>query len=475
MSIPVTCPECDSHFHVGDEFAGKPGRCPECAAVIEVPDPDKETDTPPERVDPHPFWTPRGVEAFEEMPSRSREPRAERPLDPMQQHRADYAEPRPRFDPAARAAKWKAVAHGLRNLMVAVTLIAVDELVGTSFLLVDGVKEAAQQQNFGPREKALIIGHGLIAGLCILMWMFGRIGCARVPYVPARRLAVPAGVIAGLTGMTGLIGMTLFILGFAMLQQGNMAGFGLAGIGECALLPAMFGFVIAEVLGVWSQIRMAEGLHDLTFGRTSKVMMTVLVLLTSLVVCGSCLLFMLVVAAVEKANQKQQQQLQQQQQQPAPIVQPAEEPPPNDPAPAKKGIEDNETKKTNDGQASPRKDQEPKKKDIGPKDKDVPPVDAGKAEPKKKDAEQAPPVVKNAQGPAGKKGQGQQQPPPPEIDPAEHPEVVYGITIFALLIALTYAGFCLVCFQSGRRAIQREIQHLVGNPHDHDDHHGGRY
>src|SRR4051812_36867543 len=129
MSIPVTCPECQSHFHVGDEFAGQPGRCPECAAVIEVPDPAAAPDAPEERVDPQPYWTPRGVEAFAEMPSRSREPRPEERRDDMRQHRADYAEPkpryddpRPRFDPVARAAKWKAVAHGLRNLMVAVTL-----------------------------------------------------------------------------------------------------------------------------------------------------------------------------------------------------------------------------------------------------------------------------------------------------------------------------------------------------------------
>ena len=40
MSIPVTCPECQSHFHVGDEFAGRPGRCPECTAILQVPDPD---------------------------------------------------------------------------------------------------------------------------------------------------------------------------------------------------------------------------------------------------------------------------------------------------------------------------------------------------------------------------------------------------------------------------------------------------
>ncbi|HEX3151927.1 MAG TPA: hypothetical protein VHR66_27895, partial [Gemmataceae bacterium] len=371
MSIPVTCPECQSHFHVGDEFAGQPGRCPECAAVIEVPNPADAASDPVDRVDPHPYWTPRGVEAFEELPRKTREPRPEERRDPIRQDLRDRLEPGPRFDAAARAAKWKAVSHGLRNLMVAVTLIAVDQAVGTAFFLADGVKEAAQPGNFGPREKSLIIGHGLIAALCIVMWMLGRIGCARVPYLPARRLALPAGIIAGMTGVSGLIGFTLFIFGFAMIQQGNLGGGGLmAGMGQCAIFPAMFGFVVTEILGVWSQIRIAEGLHDVTFGRTSKIMMVVLVLLMTLSICGSCLLAMLVAAAMEKANQKQLQN----QQQPPPIVQPAD-----DAAPP--GGEN----KATPPEKKPIEDRQPKKEE--PKAKTAPPGEARPAEPKKKPIE----------------------------------------------------------------------------------------
>ena len=272
MSIPVTCPECQAHFHVGDEFAGQPGRCPECAAVIQVPDPSA---APEERVDPHPFWTPRGVEAFEELPSRSPEPRPEERREPMRQHREDYADPSPRLcglpvraSTRLPAAKWKAVASGLRNLMVAVTLIAVDELVGTSFLLVDGIKPG-QENNFGPRE-GLIIGHGLIAGLCILMWMLGRIGCARVPYVPARRLALSGRGDRRAHGRDGVDwdGPVHWRLCHASARQHGRLRVG-GHRGMCAA-PRDVRVRRRQVMGVWSQIRMAEGLHDVTFGRTPR-------------------------------------------------------------------------------------------------------------------------------------------------------------------------------------------------------------
>lgn len=37
MSIAVTCPQCNKSFQVGEEHAGKKGRCPGCRGIIEVP------------------------------------------------------------------------------------------------------------------------------------------------------------------------------------------------------------------------------------------------------------------------------------------------------------------------------------------------------------------------------------------------------------------------------------------------------
>ena len=37
MSIRVECPSCQVAFGVGDEFAGKRGKCPKCKATIVVP------------------------------------------------------------------------------------------------------------------------------------------------------------------------------------------------------------------------------------------------------------------------------------------------------------------------------------------------------------------------------------------------------------------------------------------------------
>ena len=39
MAITVTCQACQFAFRVKDEFAGKAGKCPQCAAVVRVPGP----------------------------------------------------------------------------------------------------------------------------------------------------------------------------------------------------------------------------------------------------------------------------------------------------------------------------------------------------------------------------------------------------------------------------------------------------
>ncbi len=40
MPIPFSCSECEKQLRVKDELAGKRIKCPECAAVVLVPNPN---------------------------------------------------------------------------------------------------------------------------------------------------------------------------------------------------------------------------------------------------------------------------------------------------------------------------------------------------------------------------------------------------------------------------------------------------
>jgi len=57
MSIPVTCPSCNSSFHVKAEFAGKSGQCPKCRTVIHVPIDFPEPPPAPKAKEPEPAQT----------------------------------------------------------------------------------------------------------------------------------------------------------------------------------------------------------------------------------------------------------------------------------------------------------------------------------------------------------------------------------------------------------------------------------
>jgi hypothetical protein len=409
MPIQVTCPGCDYHFLVGDEFAGQPGRCPECGTVIQVPDPHAEPPPPEPHPEPHPFQTPHFEEPHEEITWRSR--RRDNDRDRYENDQREDYDDRLRersfdlrertFDRGARAAKWQSVSNGLRNLMVAVIILAVDEIVRSAFDLVDGV-QPGQGNNLDARTKALLIFHALVSCIAMVLWAAGRIGCARAPYVPARRIARPAGVIAGITAVCGVLGMAGLVGGILVMQQNMGAGSGLLCLGVCTIFPAMLGFIVAELMGLISQIRMATGLHDRAFGSASKALVVVIILLTLFCLVAVFGLFVFMVAETNKAQQQQQQQ------------------------------------------------------QNGDKNKDQPP--AGNVPVKGKG------VGKNGPGPGNP--QNGQQPPPP-VDLADYPNLVYGMIIGRLLMTLIYSATAVICFQLGRTAIRREIAHLVGDPHDH--------
>jgi hypothetical protein len=427
MPINVTCSGCEYHFLVGDEFAGRPGRCPECGNIIHVPDADEHPAQSEPEPEPHPFHAPHLDHPLEEFQLQSRRERDEG--DRYQPDHHDDRRYRPReltFDPHARAAKWQSVSHGLRNLMVAVSLLAVREMVGSAFLFVDGVRPA-QPNDFGPRDQAMVIGTILIWTICLVLWVWGRVSCARVPYVPARRLALPAAIIAVMTGLSGVLGLILFTIGVLLVGQGNLNGLGIANLGVCALMPATCGFVIAESMGLGSQVRMGFALQDSSFARSSRTLLIVFIGLTTLSCCATVGLMAAVISEIDKAQKQQQRQQQ-----------------------------------ANNPKLAPNP---PQDKDPAPDNHAAPKDGVKKEAPAAKGAAPANPANGNAP-PAQ---------PQPDVDPKDHPEVVYAVRIFGLLLALVYAAASLGCLHFGRRAIQREVGHLIGDPHDrghlHDIHH----
>src|SRR5690349_18930249 len=186
MSIPVTCSDCQSHFHVGDEFAGRPGRCPECGHVLEVPAPAAEVPHPEpvEHPEPYPYWGPSAPEPFEERPAPVRERRRDRADDVR---RDDTDEPRrPRFDPHDRAARWSRVHRGLGYLQVAVVLGLVSQFLQTILMLARG---GVQQNPNGLPDSgqvALVFGAMAMLLAAAMFWLMGRAAGMRAPYVPAR-------------------------------------------------------------------------------------------------------------------------------------------------------------------------------------------------------------------------------------------------------------------------------------------------
>ncbi|HKB01781.1 MAG TPA: hypothetical protein VKD90_06155 [Gemmataceae bacterium] len=418
MPIPVSCPECHYHFLVGDEFAGRPGRCPECAAIIDVPGADLQAlPSSHEPREPSPYESRRAADSFEDdFPSRLR--RRGRPDDDWNRYEPDgqadfddrrYGRSSERtFDAQARAAKWEKVAGGLRNLIVAVVLVTVAQVVTSAFDLVEPI-QPGQQNALRERDKAMLIGNLVFFVLAMLMWAYGRIGCGRVPYVPARRVALPAGVIAGLTAVLGACAFGAMVVGVFLVVQ-NPAGPGgalLLMLGVCAFFPALIGFLVAELMGLVSQVKMATGLRDAAFARASRLQIVVALVLTGVVMAGFCVLLVFMMGEMQKAQKKQENEQRQQRAQQAP----------------------------------------PEKADPGP---------AG-AKGKGNGNANGPAPVNN--GPAG-------QQPPPEFDWGDHPGAVYAMVVGRLFVVLTYAVVSVICFQLGRRAVRREIDQLVGDPHD---------
>lgn len=402
MSIPVTCPECDYHFQVADEFAGRPGRCPECEVIIQVPDPAVDHDPPSDdHLDPYPYQTPRAVEAFQDEPV---------PFTRRVRHEPDPPLPPPEvaavpsertFDRGKRAKNWNAVAGGFRNLTIAAVLLTLNQVLDTTFLLIDGA-EALKDERLDAKDWAMMAANGLLTMLGLILWAVGRIGCGRVPYVPARSIARPAAIVAGCSAALGVLAFAGIIVGIVIAQQNQAGALALLFIGFCSFFPAILGCIIGEFMALTSQLRMAAGLGDSAFARASRLQLTSAVLLTTVSAFGCC---GLLIFLMDKAGEQQHA--------------------------AKQKMR----------QAREREERERREKE----------------------AEIPKGAAKKGVGKAGNADDPEDPEPPPQL--ADFPELVYGMKIGQLLIVLAYSVVSIACWQLGRAAIRRETERLLGDPH----------
>ena len=310
MSIPVTCPDCQSHFHVGDEYAGRPGRCPECTAILQVPDPAVPDDPAP-HVDPYPYASRRELEAFEPgplpppMPRRTE--RSARDEDWEENLRADYDDRPRRSVPRERAERWARVHRGLGYLQVAVVLGFVSQILQTLLMLARGGVPDNPNGLMDSGQIALGFGGLLMILAAWMFWVMGRAAGLRVPYVPARPPA-RASFIMVVCSIGGCVLSICFLFGLVgAAQQGGKGG-------EVVLMGVMaFGTMLvtagltagAEVTGLMSLGRIGEGLRDRAAAGWARRSIVVLFLTGGLMMFGLCGVFAYVVAKGPPRQQAQ--------------------------------------------------------------------------------------------------------------------------------------------------------------------------
>ena len=285
MPISVTCPECAFRFHVDEAFAGRPGRCPECDAVIQVPAAEIDADR------------------LGDFPSASRRRAAEYPTYREPAREAAAADPGPRI------AKWTRVAAGYRNLAIAFVLIVIGSL------LIGGFSLASDQKNDDPvkftsADKALIIGNHVFTAVFAVLWAVGRMGVGKTPYLPARGIGMTAGIMAGLSAVLGVLGAGMAITGVAVAGDDVMKAIVIIQIGGCGLGLFYMGFAVAEIVGLVAQIRIASALGATGASAWAKAQLTAFIALMLAGVVGFCVLFMVLFADMQKQMQAQQAQQQ---------------------------------------------------------------------------------------------------------------------------------------------------------------------
>lgn len=288
MPISVTCPECAYRFHVDAAFAGRPGRCPECDAVIQVPAATAFDDA---------YAEPGGLAEF---PSASRrravEPPALRPAD-------EDAAP---GNPGPRIEKWRRVAAGYRNLAIAAGLVAIDTAIRGGFNLANGVNLEENPQ-FTSAQKALMVGNGLFSALAIILWAVGRFGLGKTPYLPARGAAMSSGVMAGLAAVPGILGVLLAAAGILLAAENPVGALAMINFGGCGICLFGLGWAVAEIVGLIAQIRMAKGLDAPGAATWAKTQLTTLVVLMVVGFTGFCVLVMVLAGEMKRQDDARKQ------------------------------------------------------------------------------------------------------------------------------------------------------------------------
>jgi hypothetical protein len=415
MSIPVTCHECDSHFHVEDEFAGRPGRCPDCEAILQVPDLAASADHS-DHLDPLPLPSSWRTSTLHSPPIPSREIRRDQRQDHERTLRQDYVDQLRRFDPLDRAARWARVHRGLGHLQVAVVLGFLSQILQTLLMLARGGVQQDPNALPDSGQIALVFGALVMMLASGMFWILARAAGVRVPYVPARNCARPSFLMTLGCVATGLITICLFFAtAMAMAQAGPNGGPPPGAV--VFVLMFMLGLCLtgglalgAEIAGLMSLGRIGDALRDRAAARWARRSIIVMVLTGGLIVFGAFAILVYIGAE----QQKRQEQ-------------------------AKAGAQDPAGAKE-------------KPKEMG-KDKAV-----GKA--KADNAKEAAPAQAPAAGPA-------QNPPPEPIDGTV--AVIFDLIFFVPLIVFLF--HYSVALQAGRRAIRREIDVLTGKEHSIHDHH----
>ena len=385
MAIPVTCSECAYRFHVELAFAGRSGRCPECDALIEVPARAEDDGEPADDFEASPLPG--------EFASSSRRESAPEPVRRVRREK-------PKFDPRPRMAKWDRVAGGFRNLAIAAGLIAIDSIVRAAFNLVNGLPD--ENQKFTSAQLALMAGNGLITIVSIALWMSGRIGIARSPYLPARGTVRSAAALAVLSGVPGALGMIVLVIGVMIAQNNPQGGFVSIQLGICGLGIFGLGWLVAEIVGLIAQIQILGALAATGASRLAKAQLTSLVMLICLSIIGFCGLMIALMPEIKKAQEEEQ------------------------------------------------------KARMARKQGNPPPFPAAKKAPPPPEAKDDNPNV-NPNNPNGN------NPPPPPPPPAffqENPQMVLAITLVSVGMTVAYALLSAAAFLAAQGAVRREIERL---------------
>jgi hypothetical protein len=256
MPITVHCPSCHRTFRVGDRFAGRRGRCPDCQAVVTVPD--------------------------EELPRFDALPDDAAPTSYRQRR-----EPPRRLTPRDHLPAWRRVSIGFLVQQGADVLL----LVGLTLLLLGTIVLAEDPGNFQNEPDTAQMVTASLGMLALFVGSavqaVGRLISAGTPVRAPRVL----GILSAGGSVLSLLGFCLvgFLFVAAGMGQGNGDDEAIATLGGLALFGWMFLVAAAETLhgfavGGVGRVLRADGARVL--GNGLGVFVAIASLLAIFVFCG---------------------------------------------------------------------------------------------------------------------------------------------------------------------------------------------